>query len=54
MNHSLSFINDIIIPGSIIVAQILAIITEETPLDPLTPEESAIRWATQHGRTINI
>ncbi len=35
-------------------SQIQAIITEETPFDPLTPEESAIRWATQHGRTINI
>ena len=29
-------------------------IEEETPFDPLTAEEQAIRWATQHGRTINI
>ena len=27
---------------------------EGTPFDPLTTEEQAIRWATQHGRTINI
>jgi|TARA_Y100000034_G_scaffold135181_1_gene206029 hypothetical protein len=35
-------------------SQIQDIITEETPFDPLTPEESAIRWATQNGRTLNI
>ena len=32
----------------------IQVANEETPFDPLTPEESAIRWATQNGRTLNI